>query len=114
MQSHSIVFVSFHACSIQVAQERVILPQIDIALVLDLTLIRLLCVASVNLVHKIHARNDTAKRSETLRIEKRVVLVVDEELSGTRVGSRGSIRDGAPLVRLNHRIVLDGRVIFCR
>ncbi len=60
--------------------------------------------------HRIHALHHFAERSKALRIQRRVVAVIDEELRGASVRTGGGERERAARVAMFYRIVDDARV----
>mmetsp|Transcript_5938 Transcript_5938/g.20220 ORF Transcript_5938/g.20220 Transcript_5938/m.20220 type:complete len:232 (-) Transcript_5938:52-747(-) len=84
-----------------------VLLKVLVPLGLDGALVRALAVAAVDGVDHLHAPHDLAKGGEAHAVEVEVVLEVDEHLRGAAVLAARGKGDGAPLVALGHRVVLD-------
>lgn len=80
-------------------------------LLVDEVLVGLLAVLGVDLLDQFHARGALGERGEPHGVEPAVVLEVDEELGGARVGPVCGVGHGANVVGDAHGIVGDVRVL---
>src|SRR5213594_1194482 len=93
--------------SCEVAREVLVALRLNAALARPVAGRRAFAVRRVQTVHDRHAPHDLANRREAHAVEPAVVRIVDEQLSGARVGPCGREAQHAARVVLAHGVVRD-------
>src|SRR5579862_1862246 len=94
-------------CALDAVDVGKILIEVRLSKCGNRSLIGFLSVSAVQILHHVHPGSHFPKRSESLRIEKSIAPIVDEQLRRAGIWPSGRKRHVARLVALRHWIILN-------